>query len=401
MLQVFRRTKPVKYQNQTPSYGLPTKLWIIVLEIVIYDAVSTYDECKPTDFPAFLLSWESNHISHQKYLSDIEQGALSTRDLTDLNVRLVCRAWFDMVNNICRRNPPCLTADRFSRFIDAVNHKIKSLRIIDSTGVWENYNLWLRPYSRDRNLLHLARNISTISVSLQKPEAYRFHDGRGFLPLLINCSEYFPNVRSLSVGSYLNLPASFISGLQTGYPQLASLRITVKTMEPCNLYLPNLKILEYNTSWRVLRLDFPALTHVSLRGYDGNYSNFFHRHYTRLQSLVIRSFGDGYVTSCMLDRYPSLCLFGTTTAFMQQTIRFFPTEEEHPLNHIWILDSTNDTSSTIHNVLSRLKGLKRLTINPANIALPQMCLIRIRCRMRGVSLIEMTGMNHSFLPCLS
>lgn len=76
---------------------------------------------------------------------------------------------------------------------------------------------------------------------------------------------------------------------------------------------------------------------------------------------------------------------------MQSAMRYLQSTNDHPLKHVWILDSTEETVETIDTVLNICKGLTRLTIDTNRILSFSLLYIRKRCQMRGVTLVETNG----------
>lgn len=382
------------------TYYLPVELWIEIVEIVMQDVTPNHKAGDPASIPHPVRNRKSTRAISRSYVTHEDRLG---RGQATTNLRLVCRAWSDIVKDICDRHSSYVVVDSPARLIAESNRRIKSLEILDSVGRWDDYGSSLKPYPLQKDLISVARNISTITISRKRSDIPIYREEKGFLPLFIHFAQYFPNVRSLSIEGNIHIPGSLLAGIERGYTQLSSLRISGCSFIGGSIRLPNLKIAEFEIEGPLPRCDFPIVSDISFcsgNRWSNTYVTFFRHHFFNLVSLVDWSINESfsvvpgtYISMNMDTVLPNLCLFGARTSIIQATLPLFPTQSTHPLSHIWIIDSTDRTAKTIRLLLNRYKGLKRLTINSKWITPLSMSYIRGACQKKGIEIVELNAIR--------
>jgi hypothetical protein len=385
------QAKDTDSENPRKPPKLPVELWITIVEMVVLDTVPTFEECTFTSFLNFLHGWSCGGLTYSDYVkhSENRKEKLYRPNPDWNNLRLTCRTWLYIVDNICKHRCPILVVDRPSQLIEVGHDNLRALHLFDSLGAWRGFTSSIDPYPLHRNLVQIVRSISTIDISISSFDDQ--HNEDSLLFFLVKHYEYFPSVRSLFIGGYFQVSSWFLSGIEKGFPQLKSLRFSGICLTAQYFYLPDLKVIDFSTLFLIPNSYFPALVHASLlmpTEWDVSYQLFFNRHCTQLESLILWPQGsnapDPPISHDTPIAFPRLRFFGASTYALNAMIPFLLKEDTRILERVWICDAKDGTIKAINDALDNFKGLKHLIVVPSGLSILSWYNIGRKCRKRGI-----------------
>jgi hypothetical protein len=335
---------------------LPIEIWENILEHVIHVPFIFDASCEAKNFHRFLALQEAaDEKSIELYwAAEVERAKL----------RLVCRTWKDLLD---RHSLRWIHRDFQAEAIGPGTQRLD----FNTLEYIKDITDGIKTHPQLLSSCQFETNLSVICIKDQANKA----------SILFENARKLPHVRSINYINdlglrILDLPRSFVDGLQESFAQLTSLAITGGDVEG-PLVLPNLEVLSINvTEFPVEQWWFPSLQHYHLGWRYTMVENFSTSWVpgpsTRLLSLYLRG-PDKTIEADeqFWEDFPSLQFLGMPLANLNLDVDL---PSMHPLSTLFLCECITDSYGSSINY-GKLATVADQIPNLTTLVVPAECFI--------------------------
>lgn len=299
----------------TPTTTLPIEIWEIILAGLTALICPSLDVCTSLDYPKLIYDWARFRDLNLKQVNH-----------SILNLRLVCRLWASIIDS---KRASYVVATKLT---DVLAYTTVRTLIMDENKGWTGEDVPTTLLTD--KLFDNTRTITTVIIHI-------IEDGWSSPEFILDNSILFPQLRSIALTSYDQVPVTFWRRLPASFPLLTALSLdcTVDLEEEITLHHLEILVLHMRT---IPRFHLPSLKHLTLDAFASFelLERIADDCGDRLESILVptRIYGiPNWMINDFWTRFPKLQLFGARSVVLNKLPTVPPS---HPFRHLRLFDPT-------------------------------------------------------------